>query len=92
MSALRPTHTRPDNDRRRVVGDRGFRQCWRHVSGLKAIGGRPAELGASLADRVAELRRGDPLAPINVLVGASLQRPFVERWLAARLAVGSRRW
>jgi len=55
------------------------------VSGLKVIGGRPAELGASLADRVAELRRGDPLAPINVLVGASLQRPFVERWLAARL-------
>lgn len=39
----------------------------------------------SLADRVREPRREDPLAPINVLVGASLQRPFVERWLAARL-------
>jgi hypothetical protein len=39
----------------------------------------------SLADRVRELRREDPLAPINVLVGASLQRPFLERWLAARL-------
>ena len=34
----------------------------------KRIGGRPAELEASLADRVAELRRADPLAPINVLV------------------------
>jgi hypothetical protein len=39
----------------------------------------------SLADRVRELRHEDPLAPINVLVGASLQRPFLERWLAARL-------
>ena len=48
------------------------------------IGGRPAELEASLADRVAELRRADPLAPITVLVGASLQRPFLQRWLAAQ--------
>lgn len=52
---------------------------------LRVISGRPSELGMSLADRVAELRREDPLAPINVLVGASLQRPFLERWLAARL-------
>ncbi|MGO9977402.1 MAG: PD-(D/E)XK nuclease family protein [Solirubrobacteraceae bacterium] len=55
------------------------------MSGLKVISGRPAELGASLADRVAELRCEDPLAPINLLVGASLQRPFLDRWLAARL-------
>jgi hypothetical protein len=34
---------------------------------------------------VRELRVTDPLAPITVLVGASLQRPFLERWLAARL-------
>jgi hypothetical protein len=27
----------------------------------------------------------DPLSPITVLVGASLQRPFLQRWLAARL-------
>lgn len=55
------------------------------MTDLKVISGRPPELGMSLADRVAELRREDPLAPINVLVGASLQRPFLERWLAARL-------
>jgi hypothetical protein len=67
------------------VGDGGFRQCWCRVSGFNVIGGRPAELEASLADRVSELRRADPLAPINVLVGASLQRPFLRRWLAARL-------
>ena len=52
---------------------------------MRVTSGRPAELRLSLASRVAELRREDPLAPINVLVGASLQRPFLERWLAARL-------
>jgi RecB family exonuclease len=42
-------------------------------------------LRAALAERVAELRREDPLAPMTVLVGASLQRPFLARWLAVRL-------
>ena len=49
------------------------------------VTGRPAALREALALRVAELRLVDPLAPITVLVGASLQRPFLQRWLAARL-------
>jgi len=49
------------------------------------ISGRPSALRAALADRVAELREQDPLSPIWVLVGASLQRPFTQRWLAQRL-------
>jgi hypothetical protein len=47
--------------------------------------GPPTALREALAERVAELRRDDPLAPMTVLVGASLQRPFLARWLAARL-------
>lgn len=52
---------------------------------IKVINGRPAALRTAMAERVAELRREDPLAPISVLVGASLQRPFLGRWLAAEL-------
>ena len=55
------------------------------MDGLKVITGRPAGLRQALAERVAALRAEDPLEPITVLVGASLQRPFLERWLAARL-------
>jgi len=49
------------------------------------LSGPPAALREALAERVAELRREDPLAPMTVLVGTSLQRPFLARWLAARL-------
>ncbi len=52
---------------------------------LGVITGRPADLAGRLAERVAELRRGDPLSPITVLVGSSLQRPWLARFLAARL-------
>ncbi|MGH2893180.1 MAG: hypothetical protein ACRDPM_07925, partial [Solirubrobacteraceae bacterium] len=52
---------------------------------MRVITGRPDALGASLADRVAELRREDPLEPISILVSTSLQRPHLARWLAARL-------
>src|SRR5689334_6273328 len=55
------------------------------VPGLNVITGRPAALRAMMATWVAELRREDPLAPILLLVGASLQRPYIERWLAAKL-------
>jgi ATP-dependent helicase/nuclease subunit B len=55
------------------------------MSELTVIAGSTQALRTRLADRVAELREVDPLEPINILVGASLQRPFVERWLAARL-------
>src|ERR1700747_3317452 len=47
--------------------------------------GRRAPLRDALAERVTELRAADPLTPITLLVGASLQRPHLARWLAARL-------
>lgn len=52
---------------------------------MRVICGRPPALREALAERVAELRREDPLAPIWLLVGASLQRPFLDRWLASEL-------
>jgi RecB family exonuclease len=55
------------------------------VSELTVISGRPVELTEALAGRIGELRVVDPLSPISVLVGTSLQRPWLERWLAARL-------
>ena len=55
------------------------------VSELKLISGPPGAVREQLADRVRGLRATDPLSPITVLVGASLQRPFLQRWLAGRL-------
>ncbi len=55
------------------------------MSDLRVISGPPVALREELARRVRELRAADPLSPITVLVGASLQRPFLQRWLAARL-------
>jgi ATP-dependent helicase/nuclease subunit B len=52
---------------------------------MNMISGPPAALREALASRVRELRAADPLSPITVLVGASLQRPFLQRWLAAKL-------
>src|SRR5450755_2887014 len=49
------------------------------------ISGPPLALREELAGRVRDLRAVDPLAPISVLVGTSLQRPFLQRWLAATL-------
>jgi ATP-dependent helicase/nuclease subunit B len=54
-------------------------------TGLRVITGRPAALRTALAERVTELRGQDALAPISILVGTSLQRPHLSRWLAARL-------
>jgi ATP-dependent helicase/nuclease subunit B len=45
----------------------------------------PAALRECLAGRVADLRAENPLTPVHVLVGASLQRPFLDRFLADRL-------
>jgi ATP-dependent helicase/nuclease subunit B len=53
--------------------------------GLRLLIGRPAASRVAFAARVRELRDQDPLSPITVLVGTSLQRPFFARWLAARL-------
>jgi RecB family exonuclease len=55
------------------------------VSELRIIGGDPRSLREELAAEVRHLRTVDPLSPITVLVGASLQRPFLQRWLAAEL-------
>jgi hypothetical protein len=52
---------------------------------MKLISGRSAALRIALADRINDLRRQDPMAPIWILVGASLQRPYLARWLAGRL-------
>ena len=52
---------------------------------LNITAGRPADLREALAARVAAHRQHDPLAPIYLLVGASLQRPHLGRWLAGRL-------
>ena len=55
------------------------------MASIRVVSGEPASLYAAFAERVAELRRIDPLTPITVLVGTSLQRPFLHRWLAVRL-------
>jgi RecB family exonuclease len=55
------------------------------VEQMTVHSGRPAALRMALADRVAQLRSAEPLEPIWVLVGASLQRPYLQRWLAAAL-------
>ena len=55
------------------------------VGELRVLCGHPPVLREAFAERVAELRHRDPLTPITVLVGTSLQRPFLHRWLAARL-------
>jgi hypothetical protein len=65
----------PPDGQRTVVAERSFREGLGHVTELKVISGRPPELGTSLANRVAELRREDPLAPINVLVGTRRANP-----------------
>jgi hypothetical protein len=55
------------------------------VGELHVVAGLTSELRDQLAERVKELRATDPLSPITVLVGGSLQRPFLQRWLAERL-------
>jgi ATP-dependent helicase/nuclease subunit B len=55
------------------------------LAGMRLISGSPAALRSAFAERVSELRQHDPMAPITVSVGTSLQRPHLERWLAARL-------
>ncbi len=49
------------------------------------ISARPQALASRLAEDIAALRRDDPLSPITLLVAASLQRPWLQRFLAARL-------
>jgi RecB family exonuclease len=69
----------------RVSTDRGDVQPPRTSRGLHVHTGTQRALLGALAERIAQLRGEDVLAPIWVLVGASLQRPFLQRALASRL-------
>jgi hypothetical protein len=62
-----------------------LREAYDDVRELSVICGPPVELREAIAGRVRALRGVDPLSPINVLVGASLQRPWLHRSLAAAL-------
>ena len=55
------------------------------MSALRVTIGSQRSLDDALAARIGNLRKGDPLAPITVLVGASLQRPYLTHWLAGEL-------
>ena len=55
------------------------------VSALRVTTGSQRALDRALAARIGDLRKQDPLAPITVLVGASLQRPHLTHWLAGEL-------
>ena len=52
------------------------------MSPLSLITGPPSSLDRALADEIRACKAADPLAPVTVLVGGSLLRPF----LRARLA------
>jgi ATP-dependent helicase/nuclease subunit B len=47
--------------------------------GFRVVLGAPAAIEQALLDRVAEIRTLDALAPIDVLVGGVLQRPYLQR-------------
>ncbi len=49
---------------------------------LRLVTGAPDVLEGALAAEVRERREADPLAPIGVLIGGTLQRPYLQRRLA----------
>lgn len=49
---------------------------------LRCVMGRPDALEEALAQEVSEARKPDPLAPIGVLLGGTLMRPYLQRRLA----------
>src|SRR4051812_28563755 len=49
---------------------------------LRLITGTPPALEEALAGEVAAAQADDPLAPIGVLLGGTLQRPYLQRRLA----------
>ncbi|MCU0308915.1 MAG: exodeoxyribonuclease V subunit gamma, partial [Thermoleophilia bacterium] len=51
---------------------------------LEVVLGAPAALEEALIARVAAHRAADPLAPVDVLVGGVLQRPYLQRLMADR--------
>jgi ATP-dependent helicase/nuclease subunit B len=50
--------------------------------GLRVTTGSPPALEAALAREVAAAQEDDPLTPIGVLLGGTLQRPYLQRRLA----------
>src|SRR6478752_882618 len=49
---------------------------------LRLVTGSPPTLETALARQVEEAQREDPLAPVGVLIGGTLQRPYLQRRLA----------
>jgi ATP-dependent helicase/nuclease subunit B len=52
-------------------------------AGLRVVLGSPATVESALLETIAGLRASDALAPIDVLVGGILQRPYLQRRIAA---------
>jgi hypothetical protein len=50
--------------------------------GIRLITGRPPALEEALGRGVREAQADDPLAPVGVLLGGTLQRPYLQRRLA----------
>ena len=55
------------------------------MPGLSVITGAPAALDAALAAEIRAHKDGDPLAPVTVLAGGTLLRPFLRARLATLL-------
>src|SRR5713101_3071719 len=49
---------------------------------LRLLTAHPADLEPALARELAALRARDPLAPISIVVGGTLLRPYLRRRLA----------
>ncbi len=51
--------------------------------GIQVVTGPPPALEAALARDIVEAKEGDSLAPVGVLVGGTLLRPYLQRRMAA---------
>src|SRR4051794_22477257 len=49
---------------------------------MRSVIGAPDLLEVALAEEVAGARQSDPLVPLAVLIGGTLQRPYLQRRLA----------
>jgi ATP-dependent helicase/nuclease subunit B len=52
------------------------------MGGLRLVRGGPVELERALVKRIGASREKDPLAPVAVLIGGTLLRPYLQRRLA----------
>jgi len=51
--------------------------------GIQVVTGSPPALESALARDIVEAKEGDSLAPVGVLVGGTLLRPYLQRRMAA---------